>query len=145
MSAVDNQRGAALVATLAIALVLLPVGAWMLMQTRGDFLVGRNLRSELETLFVADAGVAHALAQITADNSFDRLLGAKSGVSPFGGAAPAFPAPPFRYDVIVSPASSDTLRIVSAGYGRNGASKRVVALLKRDAAGHFDVRWCEDL
>ncbi|MBI3785339.1 MAG: hypothetical protein HY270_18255 [Deltaproteobacteria bacterium] len=146
MSRLSSQRGAALVAALSIAIILLPVGGWMLMQTRGDFLVSRNLRGEMEALYVADAGVAHAVAQIEADGSFTRLLAVRnSGVSPFASAPAAFPESPFRYDVVVAPAAAGTLRILSTGYGRNGANKRVEALLQHDASGHLQLRWREDL
>ena len=146
MDSLRNQHGSSLVATLIVATVLLPIGGWMFMQTRADFFVARNLRAELEAVYVADAGVSHAVAQIDADGSFARLLTARStGVSPFGNAPPPFPAAPLHYEVLVAPLDSTTLRVTSTGYGRDGANKRVEALLRRDAGGHLQVCWHEDL
>jgi hypothetical protein len=146
MKRMGNERGVALVATLAIAAILLPVGAWMLMQTRADFLIGHNLRVEVEAFYVAEAGLAHAAAQIEADAAFDRLLAAPaSGLSPFSSPPPPFPSDPCRYDVVVTPAGSGRLRVVSTGYGNRGAVKRVEALLWRRPDGGLEMRWLESL
>jgi hypothetical protein len=140
MTALRNQRGTALVAALSIAMILLPLGALVALQCRTDLAIQRNLRSDIETFYVAEAGLAHAVADIPPGQSFDQLLAGPDhvkgtqddGVFPFVSGQPsAFPHPPFRYDVQVVPASPSLLRIVSSASGLNGSTKVVETLVTR--------------
>ena len=135
-----NQRGSALVAVLGLAMILLPLGAFVVMQCRTDLLIQRNLRAEIEAFYVAEAGLEHAVADIAPDTSFDDLLAgpdhaagtADDGVFPFRDGAPAdFPESPFRYEVRVTRSTRDALSIVSAGSGRQGAAQVVSATVVR--------------
>lgn len=140
MTALRNQRGTALVAALGIAMILLPLGALVALQCRTDLSIQHNLRSDIEAFYVAEAGLAHAIADIPPGQSFDQLLAgpdhlkgtADDGAFPFVGGPPsAFPYPPFRYDVQVVPNGSNMLRIVSRASGANGSTKVVDALVTR--------------
>jgi len=135
-----NERGAALVAALIIAIILLPLGLFVVLQCRNDFLIQRNLRGEVEAFYVAEAGLEHAVAEIPAGQSFDSILAGPDrvagtdddGVFPFAEGSPAeFPYAPFRYDVHAASADNAMIRILSQGTGRNGATKTVAALVAR--------------
>jgi hypothetical protein len=135
-----NQRGTALIAALTIAMILIPLGTFVAVQCRNDFLIQRNLRSEVEAFYVAEAGLEHAVAEIPPGRSFDRVLFGPDriagtnddGVFPFAGGPPAaFPYAPLRYDVHVTDAGDGMVQILSQGTGKNGASKVVTALVAR--------------
>lgn len=137
------QRGAALLAVLGLMLILLPLGAYVVLQCRTDLLIQRGFRDEIEAFYVAEAGLEHAVAEIRPDQSFAEVLAgpdglagtADDGVFPFlEGAPAAFPAAPFRYDVRVSPAAGNSLSVTSQGKGKNGATKVVSALVSRSPA-----------
>jgi hypothetical protein len=138
MTALRNQRGTALVAALSIAMILLPLGALVALQSRTDLSIQRNLRSDIETFYVAEAGLAHALAEIPPGRSFEQILAgpdhvagtSDDGTFPFiGGPPAAFPAPPFRYDVQVTAIGSNLLGLISTGSGVNGGTKVVETLI----------------
>ncbi|HVO24994.1 MAG TPA: hypothetical protein VMW56_15335 [Candidatus Margulisiibacteriota bacterium] len=140
MTALRNQRGTALVAALSIAMILLPLGALVALQARTDLSIQLNLRNEIETFYVADAGVAHAVAEIPPGQSFEQMLvgpdhltgTSDDGTFPFVDGAPAaFPQSPFRYDVQVVASGDSMLRIVSRASGANGSKKVVEALVTR--------------
>ena len=140
MTVLGNQRGTALVAALCIAMILLPLGALVALQARTDLGIQLNLRNDIETFYVAEAGLAHALAEIPPGQSFEQLLvgpdritgTSDDGAFPFVGGPPAaFPYPPFRYAVQVAPSGANMLRIVSRGSGANGSAKVVELLVTR--------------
>jgi hypothetical protein len=140
MTALCNERGAALVAALSISMILLPLGVLVALQCRTDLIIQHNLRSDIEAFYVAEAGLAHAVAEIPPGRSFDQILAGPDhllgtnddGAFPFVGGPPAaFPYPPLRYDVQVAPRGSNALRIVSRASGPNGSAKVVEELVKR--------------
>jgi hypothetical protein len=135
-----NQRGTALVSTLGVAMILLPLGAFVVLQCRMDVFIQRNMRAEIEAFYVADAGLEHAVAEISPAQSFDDLLVGPDGIAATGddgvfpfaeGAPPDFPFAPFRYAVRVSKGADGVLHLVSQGSGLHGATKVVEALLTR--------------
>lgn len=135
-----NERGTALIATLAVVMILLPLGAYVVLQCRTDLMIERNFGAELETFYAAEAGLEHAVAEIRPGQSFEDILSgpdhivgtADDGMFPFAEGAPAvFPYPPFADDVRVAPAGDNLVSIVSRATGRFGASKTVAALIKR--------------
>jgi hypothetical protein len=139
MMALD-QRGTALVAALAIVMILLPVGAFVVLQCRTDLLIQHNLRAEIETFYVAEAGLEHAIAEIAPGTSFDDILTGPDhlpgtpddGIFSFAEGTPnAFPFAPFHYEVRVAASGSDMVSVVSSGTGINGATRVVSALVKR--------------
>ena len=140
MTALGNQRGTALVAALSISMILLPLGALVALQCRTDLSIQHNLRSDIETFYIAEAGLAHAVAEIPPGSSFEQLLAGPDhitgtgddGTFPFVEGPPAaFPSPPFRYDVRVEPNGGTMLRIVSRASGANGSAKVVETLVTR--------------
>lgn len=140
MTVLGNQRGTALVAALSIAMILLPLGALVALQSRTDLTIQRNLRSDIATFYVAEAGLAHAVAEIPPGQSFDQLLVGPDHIKgtnddggfPFANGSPsAFPYAPYRYDVQVAPSGANLLRIISRASGPNGGVKVVETLVTR--------------
>jgi len=135
-----GERGTALLTTLGLLLLLLPLGAYVALQCRTDLLIQRNLRDELEAFYVAEAGLEHAVADIAPGRSLNGLLLGPDGVAgneddglfPFAEGAPLpFPSSPFQYEVRVSLVGADAVSLVSRGSGRNGATKVVGATVAR--------------
>lgn len=140
MTSATNERGTALVATLGLAAILLPLGAFVVMQCRTDLLIQHNLRAELEAFYVAEAGLEHAVAEIAPGTSFDSILvgldhvagTVDDGEFPFAGGPPdPFPHAPFRYEVHVARIDSGAVRVSSHGTGVNAAEKVVSAVVAR--------------
>lgn len=141
MTTASNARGTALPAVLALIMMLLPIGAFVALQCRTDWLIQHNLRAEVEAFYVAEAGLEHALAEISPGTSFDAVLAGPDriagtnddGIFPFSEGAPSvFPYAPFRYEVRVARMSADVLSVQSSGFGVHDATKVVVALVRRD-------------
>ncbi len=135
-----NERGTALIATLAVIMILLPLGAYVVLQCRTDLMIERNFNAELETFYTAEAGLEHAVGEIRPGQSFEDLLAgpdrirgtADDGVFPFDEGGPAaFPYPPLAYAVHVLPAGDNLVSVVSQASGRAGSTKTVTALVKR--------------
>jgi hypothetical protein len=121
-------------------MILLPLGAFVVLQCRTDSAIQRNLRGDIETFYVAEAGLEHAVAEILPGQSLDHLLTGPDGVSgtsddgvfPFAQGPPShFPHAPFRYDVRVVPGQNGMIRVVSRGIGGDGAAKVLEALVTR--------------
>jgi hypothetical protein len=138
-----SNSGHALLTTMMAAACLLPLGAFAAMQARLDCLLEQHTRTALETFTVAESGLAHALADVTADPSFDRLLAGPDrqagtgddGEYPFAVAPPDFfPQAPFRYQVRVGQPSADIVHITARGYGPVNATRAVLATVVRSAA-----------
>lgn len=104
-------------------MILLPLGVFVTLLCHSDLAIQRNLRDEVETFYVAEAGVERALAEMQPGTSSDPLLA--------GNVSGEFPSAPLRYDVRVTTAGAGLLRIVSRGVGRNGTTKDVEALVAR--------------
>jgi len=131
-----GQQGSALLAALTIALLLVPLGAFVALQSRMDAMLLRNLRDELDAFYVAEAGLEHAVADLPPNTSFTDVLAgpdhvagtADDGSFPFAEGPPQpFPAAPLHYEVYISPRANDAVTIVSTGSARNGAVKQVAA------------------
>jgi hypothetical protein len=140
MNRAMSDRGTALMATLIIIMIVLPLGTYVALQCRTDLMIERNFRAEIEAFYTAEAGVEHAIAEIDPGQSFDDMLTgpdhvagtADDGSFPFREGSPgAFPSPPFGYQVRVAPAGDNMLSIVSRGTGRYNATKVVAALVAR--------------
>lgn len=134
----NAQRGAALIVTLGIILILLPLGAYVVFQCRTDLLIQRSFREGIEAFYVAEAGLEHAVADLRPGLSFDTLLAGPDGLAgsaddgafPFSEGIPGtFPSPPFRYNVRVSRRAADSVYLVSEGSGKDGATKTVAAMV----------------
>lgn len=137
-----DERGHALLTALIATALLLPLGAFAVLQARLDFLVQHYGRAASEALAVAESGLEHALADLARDPRFERLLAGPDGRAgtpddgeyPFVQAPPAFfPAAPFRYDVRVAPQAADRVEIVARGYGQLGSVRGVAAAVRRAA------------
>lgn len=129
-----------MITALIATALLLPLGAFAVMQARLDFLVAHHTRAASETFAVAEAGLEYALADLARTPRFDRLLAGPDrrtgngddGEYPFAQAPPAwFPAAPFRYEVRVAARGADRVEIESRGYGPLGAVRGVAAAVER--------------
>ena len=135
-----RQAGSALITTMIVSAMLLAIGAFAVMQARLDLLVQHHTRAAVETFYVAEAGLEHALADLSSDPRFDRLLVGADGVAgtdddgsyPFRNGPPDFfPHAPFRYDVRVETVDENTAEIVSRGIGVGPATRTVSAPVLR--------------
>jgi hypothetical protein len=142
----SDQRGHALLTALIATALLVPLGAFAVMQARLDFLVQHHGRAASEAFAVAESGLEHALADLGRDPRFDRLLAgpdrragtADDGEYPFAQPPPAyFPAPPFHYDVRVAARAADRVEVVARGYGRVGSVRGVAAAVRRVAVPYL--------
>ncbi len=143
MRELERQRGSALMATLAATAVLLPLAAFVVMLTRLDFYVHDNTRAQTEAFYVAEAGLEHALTDLSRAESASSLLAgpdgmagsADDGVFAFREGAPGFfPHEPLRYEVRVATGSGGLVRLTSTGTGSRNAHATVEVLLARDAS-----------
>jgi hypothetical protein len=123
-----------------VSSVLLAVGAFAVMQARLDLLLQHHTRTATEAFYVAEAGLEHALADLSSDPRFERLLAGRDEVAgtaddgsyPFRNEPPAFfPRAPFRYEVLVESVDEDTAEIVSWGMGVGPARRGVSAPVLR--------------
>lgn len=123
-----------------VAGVMLVIGAFAVLQARLDLLLQHHTRAAVETFYVAEAGLEHALADLSADPRFERLLAGGDGIAdtvddgsyPFRDGPPGFfPHAPFRYDVRVERIDEETAEIVSRGIGVGPATRSVAAPVLR--------------
>ena len=141
-----REDGHALLTALIATALLLPLGAFAVLQARLDFLVQHYTRAASEAFAVAESGLEHALADLTRDPRFERLLAGPDrragtpddGEYPFAQAPPAFfPGAPFHYDVRVAPQAADRVEIVARGYGLLGSLRGVAAAVQRAAVPYL--------
>ena len=138
----NRENGHALITALIATALLLPLGTFAVLQARLDFLVQHHTRAASETFAVAESGLEHALADLTRDPRFDRLLAGPDrrtgtpddGEYPFAAAPPTFfPAAPFHYDVRVAMQAADRVEVVARGYGQLVSIRGVAAAVQRSA------------
>jgi hypothetical protein len=125
-----------------VSSVLLAVGAFAVMQARLDLLVQHHTRAAVEAFYVAESGLEHALADLSSDPRFERLLVGRDAVAgtaddgsyPFRDGPPEFfPRAPFRYEVLVERVDEDTVEIVARGIGAGPAMRSVSAPILRSS------------
>jgi len=142
MRRAGQTRGSALVGVLTLVLILLPLGAYVVLQCITDLRIGGNLASEVRAFYAAEAALQHAVAEVGPGASFDGALAgpdgiagtADDGVFPFReGAGNAFTDAGFRYQVQAVRQSSALLQIVSTATAADGAAKTLAALVRRAA------------
>lgn len=143
--AIANEQGIALLAVLGIVLAILPLAAAVAVETHLDILMQRNVRSGTEAFYTAEAGLAHALAELGPSASLRTLLRGPDGLAstpddggfPFRLAAPtAFAAPPAGYEVFAEPGPGSSVRVLSRGHSGH-AAVRDVEILVAPAADPF--------
>src|SRR5512139_249660 len=69
-----REDGHALLTALVATALLLPLGAFAVLQARLDFLVQHYTRAASEAFAVAESGLEHARADLARDPRFERLL-----------------------------------------------------------------------
>jgi hypothetical protein len=142
MSRRRQERGAALVSVLILSALLIPLGGWVAFQARLDGALARNLGADLHALYVADAGLSHALSVVTGLSSASAVLANTASILP---AAPVpFPRFPYAYQIETLPHGSNGIRLRSRGTGFDGTVKQLEAVVVwRD--GRAQAWWREDL
>lgn len=132
--AIDGERGVALLATLVLVLALIPVAAAVTIQTQLDGLMQRNHLGSVEAFYAADAGLAHAHAEIPPMASLRSLLDGPDGIpgSTDDGLFPfrAMPPSELSYNVRIGPHGSNEVRLRSTGRGRHGAVRELELIVK---------------
>ena len=135
-----GEQGYALLLTLVMSALLLPLGTFALMQARVDLLIARHGRGANEIFYVAESGLEHALADLRLVPFFERLAeetddGWDTGGEisfPFLKPPPRFfPSAPFYYEVTVKPDDPDHVSIVCRAFGQTPASQTVSASVTR--------------
>jgi hypothetical protein len=137
-----REAGYALLTVLIAIAALTPLAAFAVLQARVDALVQQETRRAIEAFRVAESGLEHAVADLAAEPSFDRLGAGPDrrrgtgddGEYPFARQPPEFfPLPPFRYMVRVVPAGTDRVDLVAWGFGSGTAMHAVGVSVIRDA------------
>jgi Tfp pilus assembly protein PilX len=135
-----SERGLALIATVLVLIVFLSLGAFALKFSGVDFKTANNQATGVQALYVAEAGLTHALLTINRIGVVDFDQGIVQNWSttfyPNPGSIPG--AAQFTYQVQVAADSATTGTITCAATGQNGAKRRLVARV-RQATG-FDGR-----
>ncbi len=136
-----RERGFALLLTLAVLSLLIPVATYLLLDARLCLTMAAHLRAATEAFYAAESGLTHALAELSADPSFDRLTAAgpsrgEADLRPFPFEQPPdrhFPRPPLRYDVWIQTVDADSVEIVSRGSGPGESCQVVGTIVAKDS------------
>lgn len=143
MCAEKSERGAALAAVLLAMAVLLPLGALAVMQTRTGLLIQQSLRSDVEALHAAEAGLACAIAKLDPAVDLERLPLGADGVGGTGddGTLPfALDCPlPAAAEVRIEAAGPQSAILVATGRSSKGAVRVLERRLRRTAPGPFQL------
>ncbi len=121
-----SEHGMALLAVLGLLLALLPVAAAVSVQAELDALMQRNCLGSTEALYGAEAGLAHAFAEIPPATSLRALLGV-ADASVHEATFPFRSQPPLDtfYQVRVRVDQSNTVSLLSIGHGTHGALREL--------------------
>jgi len=135
-----DERGVALVAVMGILLVLLPLGAFAVVQCRLQHLLTGSARADVEGLYAAEAALAEAVAAVPPGRGVEGLLAGPDrqagtrddGTFPFstGAGEPG----PSAATVAVRRVDDAVVRIAVALPLPGGRRARVEALVTRAAA-----------
>jgi hypothetical protein len=137
-----GEAGYALLTVLIAIAALTPLAAFAVLQARVDALVQQDTRRAVEAFRVAESGLEHAVADLVAEPSFDRLGAGPDrrrgtgddGEYPFARRPPEFfPLAPFHYVVRVVPVDGDRVDLIAWGYGSGTAMHAVGVSVIRDA------------
>jgi hypothetical protein len=146
-----HERGAALAAVLLSMALLLPLGAFAVLQSRASLLTHQSLRGDVEALHAAEAGLACAVSRLADGDDLDSLAAgpdgiphnADDGLPPFALDCGAELPAPLGYEVRFERAASGLI-IVARGRGTRAASRLVELHIGRDSSGRLERRgWRE--
>lgn len=141
MNRLRDEHGVALVAALGMLLVVLPLGAMAVWQSRLQQLMARSARADVEGLYAAEAALARAVAAVPPGVGVDELLVGPDGVGgtvddgtfPFA----VSPGPP-DFGVVSTKAGNASaggmVRLSVTVTAAGGRQTRVEALVRRAAA-----------
>lgn len=136
MSTRGDERGVALLAVLGLVLALLPVAAAICIQTHLDGLMQRNHRDSTQAFYAAEAGLAHALAEMQPSLSLRPFLNGPDGVegTTDDGQLAFRQSPPagLNYEVRASPEQANQIRLRSTGHGLDDAVREVEVMIAPD-------------
>lgn len=132
------QRGTALVVVLGWSTLLLPLVAWIWLQARMDQILAQNFRRDLDSYYVAEAGLHFALATFQHCSAPDCALAGPDGRAgtaddggvtsqpgawiPYGDSSAAF-------QVQLSPMSATQLRLRARSRGWGASSAELEAIV----------------
>ncbi|HIE65008.1 MAG: pilus assembly PilX N-terminal domain-containing protein [Nitrospira sp.] len=138
LNCLHNERGMALVISLLMLAIVTTIGMASIMATSTELHLGGNKRVTAETLYVAEAGVQHALRELKGQD-FDVVVAANVGqswitVSDFNG------TPGMGYTVKVSNTSdsgnvadTNSIFVTSIAVNPSGGSKTIEAEVSNPA------------
>ena len=138
----NNEAGYALLLTLMISALVLPLGAFALMQARIDLLTAQHGRRATELFYTAESGLEHALADLRLEPFFDRFeddteaewAREENPSFPFlKPSANPLPSDSLQYEITVEFVDSEQVRIVSKASGRMQASQTVSSSIMRSS------------
>ncbi len=126
-----------MLSVLTILALLLPLSAHTVFQAHIDLLIARNFRDQTDAMYVAEAGLEHALAAVGEIGTLPVLLHGPDQIAASADDGD-FPVPlpsdglgsSRNYVVRVAKLSDTRAQITSVGNGNNGASRAVAALLQ---------------
>ncbi len=131
----SRQRGAALIATLLAAALLLIIGAIASQQAVVSWLVGHRMRESSEALIAAESGLALAIADFDAEPSFDRFDVPEGSPFPYAGPRDTAPLPhSFRIRTEIRHRTSSRIDFATIANGRNRSRRVVAATIERSDA-----------
>ena len=126
-----------MLSVVTILALLLPLAAHTVFQSHIDLLLARNFRDQTDAMYVAEAGLEHALMYVGGIGSMRALL-LGPDQTPASADDGEFPIPlqadglgrGRTYTVRVSKLGATRLQVTSVGAANNGASRAVAALLQ---------------
>lgn len=135
-----SERGIALITTFLVLIVFLSLGAFALQFSGADFKIANNQATGVQSLYVAEAGLAHALVTINrigvVDFNQDIVQNWSTTFYPNPASIPG--AAQFTYQVQVTAESANVGTITCTATGQSGAKRTAVARVRR--ASGFDGR-----
>lgn len=149
MKAHPAQRGAALIATLALAAIVMPAVGHVLLEVRLESLVRANLVAQTQTLYAAEAGLAGALAHVA---SVGTLAAIEHGPDQQPGTAddgrlPALVAPgwvltpEYRFELGVRRIDAETVELAARGAGPRQTQCEVTVRARFDQGRLVTTAW----
>ncbi len=145
MKRLANERGVALVMAILFAALLLPIGYLLLEFARTDWLVVRNLRSEVETFAAAEDGLSRAVGSLAPMVRIRELLAGpdrRAGTSDDGEfVLAASSETPAHAVVSVGDLDAHSVRIHSVADGANRAKQIVEAIVRSQPTPYTAAAW----
>lgn len=120
-----QQKGAALVATMALASLVLPTVGHVLLEVRLESQLRANLGAQAQAFYTAEAGLASALAALAQRGNLDGVEHGPDSIAgtdddgrlPTAEAALPFPREGFRFEATVARVDATSVEVTAQGFG----------------------------